>query len=454
MPQDRNALPEPSPTGESSAYDTGRAAGRAAVVGLLKKAPLETSQVEWLTGFLQGLVEASPGDCAAQQAPHALSIATNDHNGPELTIPPASLAPYTARIAQVESFDASSEGEWLHVTLDVEGGDLTYRPGSTLALWPTNDPEEVRKVLRALNVSAQLTIATDRGPEPAWQVLLEHVNIAETSSLTIDLFAEYSRLDSEAMSLRSLSEMTSNQGKTLLSLLRRFPSARPPLDRLLTSLGQLEPSLVPIASSALEQPNSLSFVAHFGDNINGWGAVGPSLRAKFRPGEWLTVSIDGSHPPRFTVDDLEPAIIIADGPGAAFACAFVAERRARHAKGRIWVLGVGMKSSAFPCARELLAWHKVGNIGRFDVSIGFEPIEVTKTLNIAEETLWRWFVDHSQIYVISTRDAIRSAVAEWFESLIVRRHKVDSATAGQKLAELRAAGLFIEIPLNHPLVPT
>ncbi len=447
MTKHRFAIPVEESTADSNPFSDGRAAGRAAYAGLLKTAPLKTHQIEWLSGFLQGLVETTHNGYGPNRSSPTMTTPTlvaespQDHqsNTPSLT-------PFTARITNVESFDISDEEEWLDVTLDVEGGHLQYRPGSTLALWPTNDPEEVRKVLRALDVSAQLAVRTDRGVEPAWQVLLERVNISATFQQTIEILAEYSRSESEADSLRGLSEMGTPPSKPLLSLLRRFPSARPPLEQLLDTLVQLEPSLVPIASSSLDQTNILSFSARVVDRPGTWGEIGTATRTKFCTGEWLAVSIDNRHAPMLAEDDLMPAVVIADGPCIAFARALVAERHAHQAKGRNWVIGVGMKTTAFPYSRELAVWHKAGSIGRYDVSVGTDPSDAVRALDATEDTLWRWLVDHSQIFVVSTRDELRRTVAEWLISVIVRRQKVDTVTATQKLGELRENRQFVEIP--------
>lgn len=145
-------------------------------------------------------------------------------------------------------------------------------------------------------------------------------------------------------------------------------------------------------------------------------------------------------------DDLTPAIMIADGPCIAFARALVAERRARQAKGRNWVIGVGMQTTVFPYSREMAAWHKAGSIGRYDVSTGTDPADTIRVLDATEDTLWRWLVDHSQIFVISTRNEMRHTVAAWLTSVIARRQRVDTVTAVQKLDELRAKRQLVEIP--------
>jgi sulfite reductase (NADPH) flavoprotein alpha-component len=447
MLKQRTALPIEDRTADSNPFDDGRAAGRAAIAGLLKTAPLKAYQVEWLSGFLQGLVETTQNDNDPDQPLCSMTVSALkgvEPNEPLDHVPDAK--PYTTRIVSVESFNAGDDEEWLSVTLDVEGSHLQYRPGSTLALWPTNDPEEVRKVLRALGVSAQLTVATARGAEPAWQVLLERVNISMASRQTIELLAEYSRSESEADSLRTLSEAGALQGKSVLSLLRRFPSARPPLEGLLATLSPLEPALVPIASSSLDQPNLLSFTARVVLNPGAWGEVGAATRARYRMGEWLAISVDRQHTTQLTDDDLTPAIVIADGPCIAFARALVAERRARQAKGRNWIIGLGMRTTSFPFSRELAAWHKAGAIGRYDVSTGSEATDTTKLLDSTEDILWRWLVDHSQIFVVSTNAETRRTVVGWLESVIARRQRLDSAAAGQKLEELRAKRLIVEIP--------
>jgi len=447
MPKTRTALPVENRTVDSNPFDDGRAAGRAAIEGLLKTAPLKTNQIEWLSGFLQGLVETTQNDSDLEQTPSSMTAPTLKGVEPD---GPSSFAltstPYTARITSVESFNASDDEEWLNVTLDVEGGRLQYRPGSTLALWPTNEPEEVRKVLRAVGVSAQLMITTARGAEPAWQVLLERVNISTTSRATVELLAEYSRSDSECVSLRSLSETGAMQGKSLLSLLRRFPSARPPLEPLLASLSPLEPSLVPIASSSLDQPNLLSFTARVVLDPGVWGEVSAATRTRFRTGEWLAVSVDPRHSTQLADDDLAPVILIADGPCIAFGRALVAERRARQAKGRSWIIGLGMQGTSFPYSRELAAWHKAGSIGRYDVASGTDSIDTTRILDESEDVLWRWLVDNSQIIVVSTRGETRRTVGDWLESVIARRQRLDSAAAAQKLRDLRTSRMFVEIP--------
>jgi sulfite reductase (NADPH) flavoprotein alpha-component len=433
----------------TAAFDEGQAAARAMLAGLSKVAPLSSEHLEWLSGFVQAFVGATRQENAALlPIADRLPIVAPSAKASSQTPAADECTAYTARIARVEESPVSDVESWLTVTLDVEGSPLKYHPGSTLALWPTNDPEEVRKVLRALGVSAQQQIPTPRGAEPAWQVLLERVNLSVLSRPTVELLAEYSRSESEASGLLDLSEAGAVhlQGRTLLAFLRRFPSTRPPLERLLTTLAALEPAQIPIASSYIDAPNWLQFCARVVERPSGWGEIGSASRSRFRVGEWVTVSVDPKEEPLPVDDNLAPVIVVAEGPCLATARALAAERRAQQAKGRTWVMALGVQASTLPCVQELNTWHKAGSVGRYDVTRSAEPSEVTRLLEDNEETLWRWLVDHSQFCLITTKPELRRAVSEWFVEMLTRRQRLEREAAERRLGELRQMQRFIQLP--------
>jgi len=443
MPLRRDATCTANDSKAGESFERGRAAGQLAAAQLQTTTPFDSSQIAWLSGFLQGLATAavSPSPDAAQ--PLVALVEAEE----SLPTTGAADSPYTARISHVETYVTQDQQVWMDVALDVDEGRLNYRPGSTLALWPTNDPEEVRRILRTLGVSAQLKVATVQGAKPAWQVLLEQVDICRTSSRTLELLAEYSRSDSEAIGLSELADAHAEQNRTLLSLLKRYPSARPPLDKLLICLEPLEPNFVPIASSNLENTQALRFTARSDAVPAQWGGVSTAFGSKVRAGEWLTLSVvEERYPAQLSDDDLEPVIIIADGVCIAFARAFVAERLARRAKGRTWVIGAGLTLPTFPYSSELSAWHKSGNLRRLDLSNGFDTGGISKTLEQIEEMFWRWIVDHSRVFVVSTRPEFRETLDVWILAVLVRRQKLSLETAKQRLSELKDQGAWNYLP--------
>jgi sulfite reductase alpha subunit-like flavoprotein len=156
--------------------------------------------------------------------------------------------------------------------------------------------------------------------------------------------------------------------------------------------------------------------------------------------------VEERYPAQLSDDDLEPVIIIADGVCIAFARAFVAERLARRAKGRTWVIGAGLTLPTFPYSSELSAWHKSGNLRRLDLSNGFDTGGISKTLEQIEEMFWRWIVDHSRVFVVSTRPEFRETLDVWILAVLVRRQKLSLETAKQRLSELKDQGAWNYLP--------
>jgi sulfite reductase (NADPH) flavoprotein alpha-component len=447
MPSRRDGTCSAHDSKKEESFERGRAAGQLAAAELQATTPLDASQIAWLSGFLQGLA-ATAVLSVTEAVPPLVALVASEESLLTTGAPKASNdSPYTARISHVETYVAENQQIWIDVALDIDEGRLNYRPGSTLALWPTNDPEEVRRILRTLGVSAQLKVATAKGAKPAWQVLLEQVDICRTSRRTLELLAEYSRSDSEAIGLSDLAEANLDPNRPLLALLKRYPSARPPLDKLLTCLAPLEPTFVPIASSNLENTQTLRFTARSEAVPAEWGDISTAFGAKVRAGEWLTVSVsEERYAAKLSEDELEPVIIVADGVGIAFARAFVAERLARGAKGRTWVIGAGLTSPTFPYSSELSAWHKSGSLRRLDLARGFDLGGIAKTLEQIEEMFWRWIVDHSRVFVISTRPEFRETLEVWMLAVLVRRQKLSVETAEQRLSELKNQGVWNRLP--------
>jgi len=156
--------------------------------------------------------------------------------------------------------------------------------------------------------------------------------------------------------------------------------------------------------------------------------------------------VEDRYPAKLSQDDLEPVIIVADGVSIAFARAFVAERLARRAKGRTWVIGAGLTSPTFPYSSELSAWHKSGHLRRLDLSCGADQSGISMSLEQVEEMFWRWIVDHSRVFVVSTRPEFRETLDAWMLAVLARRQKLSFETAERRLSELKHQGVWNYLP--------
>jgi len=429
------------------AYASGRAAGYAAVAEIRRIEPTDPRQEAWLAGFLQGAIDATADRPAETRPKPAVAVHPMAAELPDRVRVAATRM--ALRVSALEPHFVDGSNDWLSVALEVKDQRLEYAPGSSLALWPNNDPEDVRRILKALRVNPQQPFPTGHGPEPAWQVLLERVNIGAVNQETIRRLARFARATSEASRLSGLSKQPIDKPLSLLALLRRHPSLRPPIEELLASLPPLEPSIVPIASSCLEHPRPLLFAHRFTPAGSGWGHVGPEIRSKFRVGEWLSVSIDAQNCPLgLRDDDLMPVIIVADGPFLALARSLVAQRRERRAMGRTWVLVTGVGSEQFPYSRALSSWQRSGDLSRVDIAVGLDPTELLKILEPLENKLWHWLAEGAQLFLISPRRELRTAMNHWLMALLRRQYQLDAPSAARRLRELSEHGQWMVVPAD------
>ena len=124
---------------------------------------------------------------------------------------------------------ADAGSEIREVILELERSDLSYRAGDCLAVFPHNDPDLVRSLLRAIGARGQEIVSAPGGATEVWRCLLEDLDITHVREETLRLFAEEAgRADELGVLRESLSHVTPSSFD-LLDLLAMFPTGRPSL---------------------------------------------------------------------------------------------------------------------------------------------------------------------------------------------------------------------------------
>ncbi len=431
----------PNPRGiVGTSAQAGHAAGRAALNLLLEATHSPADHHAWLGGFLSGFLEepdrSAPGRRSSGSGIIEAAIA-----------PQASreLSPrlFAARIVDVSPIAPSSV---LQVTLDTAGRGVSHRPGSCLALWPSNDPNTVRDVLRALSLNAQAEIPTVWGKFPIWQVLLEHLSLRACSSSVESLLAKYAGNPNESRRQNQRGQVIDAKKHSLLTLLRRYPDARPPIHYLLSQLTPIEPMLVPIAAAS-DDSRTITFVANSSEDVAAWGHVPVSTLTQLRVGEWVTLRTEVVQSLALPREPLHPTIVIASPVGAALAFAFAAARQVSKTRGRTWVIVVTEEGHSVPFEREFLAMHKNGHLGRFDVLRGSMLEQPQKLLSYQEEPLWRWLVDQSCLCIALESKHQASAFDSWLVDLFERRANLSQFGAANRVEELERESRIVRLTM-------
>jgi len=156
-----------------------------------------------------------------------------------------------------------------HLEFDISASGLKYEPGDVLVVHPRNSPEDVQAMLAIMQLAADDIIHCKGGWLPAAitaRSLFEaYLDISGTprryffqvlANFAVDELQK-EKLDefSQAEEQDNLYKYCTSEKRTFVEVLRDdFPSARPPLDRIIDMIPQLQPRLFSISSALQAHP--------------------------------------------------------------------------------------------------------------------------------------------------------------------------------------------------------
>ncbi len=346
---------------------------------------------------------------------------------------------------------ADAGSEIREVVLELNGSSLSYRAGDSLAVFPHNDPDLVRALLRALGARGQELVNTPRGACEVWRCLLEHVDITHVSEDTLRLFAAHAR-DSDA--LRGLTELRERgvpAGFDLLDLLNTFPGVRPGVEQVVGSLAGLEPRLYSIASAPSSHPGELHLAVRMVRRERGGrerrGVASGYLTEGIFKGDELSAAVQSAER-RLPLEGTGPMILLGAGTGVARHRGLLAELEARGRKGNTWlILAACFEGDETLYQAELEGWAKLGVLEHLDViKLGQRgrragPHDV---LRRRARRLVSWLERGGSVYACGESKAFSGALDDTLVDVLGRQGNMTPAEAIDFLQELRRHGRYVE----------
>jgi sulfite reductase (NADPH) flavoprotein alpha-component len=336
------------------------------------------------------------------------------------------VAPTTARHGGLALFREArrlngegSDKDTRHVVLQLEGGDLAYEAGDSFGVSVGNCPELVDGIIACLGASPSLEVdAPDNTRRELREALLLACDIARPADSAVEVLASRATGAGESDRLQALAEGypgAEPADADLLDLLLAFPSARPPVQELISALGVLQPRLYSIASSPKLTPGEVHLtVATVRFKRRGRlrkGVASTFLAERAAPGQKLPAHIHRTPGFRLPKDGATPVIMIGPGTGVAPFRSFLAERRATGATGRNWLFfGDQRRAVDFLYEEELTAYHQDGLLTRLDVAFSrdqADKVYVQHRMREHARELYAWLEAGAHLYVCG--DATRMA---------------------------------------------
>jgi len=326
--------------------------------------------------------------------------------------------PFPARLGKIVPLTHGGSGkETMHFEVSLEGSGLAYEAGDSLGVFPSNDPAQVDAVLTAAGLSGDVKV--ESAGTTLREVLSHNVTLREPSRQLLAAI-----LDKDPSTAFRLSEIIDPEAKSVMDdwvdgrevvdILEMFPGAKFTAEELAKALRKLQPRLYSIASSPKVHPESVHLTV---------AVVRYDLHGRQRQGVASTYLADRVDDRLFPVfihsakhfrppeDAGLPLIMVGPGTGIAPFRAFLQEREATGATGKMWLFfGDRNRATDFLYEEEITDWHKKGVLQRLDTAFSRDQAEKVyvqhRMLENAGE-LWKWLEEGASFYVCG--DASRMA---------------------------------------------
>ncbi|HNP63860.1 MAG TPA: assimilatory sulfite reductase (NADPH) flavoprotein subunit [Woeseiaceae bacterium] len=338
-----------------------------------------------------------------------------------------------------------------HIELSIEGSGLTYEPGDSLAILPTNPPELVSELLQQLKLDGQQSVVVREKSVKLVDALREQLEITAVNLAFLrDWAGKAASKHLSSLLAGSDSDALGDfvDSHQIIDVVRKFPAAVD-AQTLVDLLRRLSPRSYSIASSLAANPDEVHltvaevrYTAHGSEH---WGAASTHLVDRLQTGDTVPVFVERNTRFRLPAGDV-PIIMIGPGTGVAPFRAFVEERKEQNATGDSWLFfGDRSFDSDFLYQLEWQRHLKQGSLTRLDVAFSRDQrhkIYVQDRMCENGAELYRWIENGAAIYVCGDSKHMAGDVNAALIDVLVTHGSLQVDAAEQRLKELRTAGRY------------
>ena len=335
-----------------------------------------------------------------------------------------------------------------HFEIDLRGSGMTFEPGDSLAVLPTNCPELVSEVLAVLGHTGDEAVTDlDGRTVRLREALTSSCAITIPDKKLLNALCDKSP-GVEADALRALLDPAQKEalnahlyGREVIDFLLQFPSAKFEPQEFVSLNKKVQIRLYSISSSLRANPDSVHLTV---------ATVRYTSHGRARKGVASTflserVTLDATDIPTFinpgkgfrlpAPEETTPIIMCGPGTGIAPFRAFLQERKATGAKGKSWLFFGEISAKTDFFYEEEWSAHLVdGTLTRLDTAFSrdqTEKIYVQHRIEQAAAEFWEWLEEGAIFYVCG--DASRMAT-----DVDKALHKVIETAGGKSPEEATA----------------
>jgi len=336
------------------------------------------------------------------------------------TSPYTRAHPFPARLLVNRRMSGpESEKDTRHFEIDLSGWGLSFEVGDSMAVYPSNDPELVEEILRALGARGDETVPVAKGQKKLREALLRDFSITQPTPKFLKTIAERA---SAAPRLRELLDPERKQdldtylwGLEVIDFLTTHPSVKIGPDEFVGLLTKLQPRLYSVASSLRAHPEQVHFIVDV-VRYESHGRLRKGVCSSFlaERADHVSVPVYPSSAKHFHLpeDSTLPIIMVGPGTGVAPFRAFLQEREALGAKGKNWLFfGAQKESCDYAYREDFDRFRQNGILTRFDCAWSRDQthkIYVQHRILENAAEIWKW-IDSEGAQFFVCGDARRMA---------------------------------------------
>ena len=314
---------------------------------------------------------------------------------------------------------ADSEKDTRHFEIDLTDWGLSFEPGDSVAVYPTNDPTLVDAIIHALGAKGDEPVTAAKMQRPLREALVRDFSITQPTPRFLKAIVERA---SAAPMLKELLHPDRKHdlenylwGAEVIDFILDHPSAKFTPVEFVSLLTKLQPRLYSVASSLKVFPDSVHLIVDVvqyesrGRVRKGVCSTFLAERAEKVPVPVYPASAKHFHMPE---DPNIPLIMIGPGTGIAPFRAFLQERQARGAKGKNWLFfGAQREKCDYAYKEDWQKFSRDGLLTKLDCAWSRDQVHKIYVQNKLLENgaeIWKWIDgDGAQFFVCG--DARRMA---------------------------------------------
>lgn len=354
--------------------------------------------------------------------------------------------PFKAEVLEKINLNADgSNKETIHLELSLENSGITFEPGDSLAIYPTNNDVLVNELITALAFNADKIVNIDNESVTLKEALTNLLEITVLSKPVMEKIGEFT-LNEEFHQLLTNREAFKSytNGRDLLDIVQKFAPFSWNEQSFVNVLRKLPARQYSISSSLAAYPEevhlTIGAVRYEVDGRERLGVCSTNVADNLEIGDSVRVYVQ--HNPNFKLPaDDAPVIMVGPGTGIAPFRSFIQEREERGAEGKNWLFfGDQHFVTDFLYQTEWQSWLKSGVLTKLNVAFSRdqeEKVYVQHKMQKHAAEIYEWLEQGAHLYVCGDKDHMAADVHNTLLHIIAEQGNKTEEEAQQYLENLR-----------------